>query len=158
MLVIFHKPSSSLVKSIFRMDYFLTAKMFLLSSEVYLPRLIIPRCTNQFLFVPTDFKPQPEPETMDSRAKELLTNPNQGNPVTCHGRSSQVIDLVSDLKDPPQAGKEFERKIGMVSGGSGKEVGVVSIVESSQLKTLTRGRRSLRQHLSSVEKFPEAGK
>ncbi|KAM6551114.1 hypothetical protein CsatB_000922 [Cannabis sativa] len=93
------------------MDCFLTAQMSLLSSKVYPPRLIIPRCTNQFPFVPTDFKPQSESEMMDCKAKELPTNPNQGNPVTCHGRSSQVIpegiDLVSDLKDPPQAGEEF---------------------------------------------------
>ncbi|KAM6577974.1 hypothetical protein CsatB_029811 [Cannabis sativa] len=162
MFLIFHNPSSFLVKSIFRMDYFLPAKISLLSSEVYSPRLIIPRCTNQFPFVPTNFKPQPEPKTMDSRDEELPTNPNQGNPLTYHGRSSQVIpkgiDLVSDLKDPPQSGEEFQRKIGMVSSGSGKEVGVVSIRESSQLKTLTCAKRSLRQPLFSVEKFLEAVK
>ncbi|KAM6543185.1 hypothetical protein CsatB_007632 [Cannabis sativa] len=160
-IVIFHKSSSSLVKSIFRMDYFLPAKIFLLSLEVYPFRLIIPICTNHFPFVPTDFKPQPEPETMDSRVVELLTNPNQGNPVACHGRSSQVIpegiDLVSNLKDPPQADEKFQRKIGMVSGGSGKEVGIVSIRESSQPKSLTCARRSSRKPLSSVEKFPKAG-
>ncbi|KAM6553845.1 hypothetical protein CsatB_014607 [Cannabis sativa] len=144
------------------MDYFLPAKMSLLSSEVYPSRLIISRCTNHFLFVPTDLKPQLELETMDSMGEELPTNPNQGNSVACHDRSLQVIpegiDLMRNLKGPPQADEEFQRNIGMVLGGSGKEVGVVSIEESSQPKTLTCVKRSLCQPLSGVEKFPEAGK
>ncbi|KAM6575086.1 hypothetical protein CsatA_023413 [Cannabis sativa] len=144
------------------MDYFLLAKMSLLSSEVYPSRLIIPRCTSHFPFVPVEFKPQPESETMDSKAEELSTNPNQGSPIACHGRSSQVIPggihLVSDLKDLPQTDEEFQRKIGMVLGGSGKEVGVVSMRESSQPKTVTCARRSLRQPLSNVEKFHKDGK
>ncbi|KAM6541480.1 hypothetical protein CsatB_005927 [Cannabis sativa] len=104
-------------------------------------------------------KSLPEPQMMDSRTEEIPTNPNQGNPVACHGRSSQVIpegiDLVSDLKGPPQDDEEFQRKIGMVSCVYGKEFGAVSIRESSQPKAQTWARRLLCQPLSGIEEFLE---
>ncbi|KAM6569109.1 hypothetical protein CsatB_017094 [Cannabis sativa] len=64
-----------------------------LSSEIYPSKFITSECTNHFssLCIPKDFRPQFELETKDSRAEELLTNPNQGNPVDRYGRSSQAI-------------------------------------------------------------------
>ncbi|KAM6570182.1 hypothetical protein CsatB_018167 [Cannabis sativa] len=64
-----------------------------LSSEVCPPKLITLGCTNHSSspYVPKDFKPQLEPETMDSKAEELPADPNQGNPVDRYVRSSQVI-------------------------------------------------------------------
>ncbi|KAM6562856.1 hypothetical protein CsatB_022854 [Cannabis sativa] len=61
-----------------------------LSSEVHPPKFITSGCTNHFSSpsFPKDFKPQLEPETTDSKAEELPTNPNQGNPVDRYGRSS----------------------------------------------------------------------
>ncbi|KAM6567192.1 hypothetical protein CsatA_026320 [Cannabis sativa] len=134
------------------MDSLFLAKMPYLSSGVYPPKLIIQGCNNHFPFVPKNFKPQLELETMDSKVEELPTNPNQGNPVARYGRSSQVIlegmdiNLVSDLRGPPQADKECRKK-----------VDVVSIRESSQPKTQTCTKRPLRQSLPSIEEFLESG-
>ncbi|KAM6596358.1 hypothetical protein CsatA_006882 [Cannabis sativa] len=67
--------------------------MFHLSSEFHLPKFITPGCTNHFfsLFIPMGFKTQLEPETTDSKAEELLSYPNQGNPIDRYERSLQVI-------------------------------------------------------------------
>ncbi|KAM6590515.1 hypothetical protein CsatA_013120 [Cannabis sativa] len=139
------------------MVHFFSAKMSILSLKVHPSKFIIPRCTNQFPFVHTDFKPQLEPETMDSKAEELPTNLNYGNPIACHGRSPQRIwiDLVGDLKGPPQADKEFQGRLAWMQM---KEVGVISIRESNQPKKQTYARRLLHRPLSSTEEFPEAGK
>uniref|UniRef100_A0A803Q6A6 Uncharacterized protein n=1 Tax=Cannabis sativa TaxID=3483 RepID=A0A803Q6A6_CANSA len=66
------------------------------------------------------------------------------------------IDLVNDLRGPPQVDKESRRKVGMVLDESGGKVGVVSIRESNKTKTQTCTRIPLRQPLSSIEEYPEA--